>query len=193
MIKRYAISFIALFCLVNSLSSDASAAPEISVTTKYYSVYGETGEEINESLKANGPIGESGERVTALTKSNMQWRITMQMGYSLCHLVSATINVDITYILPKLEGIEYLEPELALRWKKFIIAVERHEYGHRMITESSASKMEMSLGNMGSEESCDILKARANVIGDRIHGESIELNNKYDLDTGHGKTQGVVF
>jgi len=193
MIKRYAVCFITLFCLLISLSNDASAALEISVSTEYYSVYGNTREEINQSLQANGPIGESGKTVTALTKSDLQWHINFLMDDSSCQITSVTVKEEITYILPKLEDIEYLEPELALRWKKFMIAVERHESSHRMITETSASKMEMSLRNMGPEESCDKLKTSANTIGDRVHGESIELNKKYDLDTGHGKNQGVVF
>ena len=193
MIKRYAVCFIALYWMITSLSNDASAELEVSVTTEYYSVYGESAVEINESLQANGPIGESGKTVTALTKSNLQWHINFLMDDSSCQITSITVSEEITYLLPKLEDIEYLEPELALRWKKFMLAVERHEYTHRMITETSASKMEMSLRNMGPEESCDKLKTRANTIGDRIHREAIELNNKYDLDTGHGKNQGVVF
>jgi predicted secreted Zn-dependent protease len=175
------------------MSNDASAAPELSVITEYYSVYGETAEEINESLEANGPIGESGENVTALTITNMQWHINFLMDEYFCHIASVTVSAKITYILPKLEDLEYLEPELALGWKSFMVAVERHEHSHRMITETSASKLEMSLMNMGPEESCDKLKTSANTIGDRVHGESIELNKKYDLDTGHGKNQGVVF
>ncbi len=74
-----------------------------------------------------------------------------------------------------------------------MIAVEKHEYSHRMITETSASKMDILLSDMRPEESCDKLKARAYEIGDRVHGESVELNRKYDLDTAHGKNQGVVF
>ena len=59
MIKRYAACLIAILCLVTSLSGNASASLEVSVDTEYYSVYGETREEINRSLQENGPIGES--------------------------------------------------------------------------------------------------------------------------------------
>ena len=182
-----------LSCLVTSISNDASAALEVSVTTEYYSVYGIIREEINESLQENGPIGESGEIVTALTKSDLQWHINFLMDEYFCHIASVKASAKITYVLPKLEDLEYLEPELALGWNRFMSAVERHENSHRKISEASAAKMEMSLSNMRPEESCDKLKARANAIGDRIHGESIELNRKYDLDTAHGKNQGVVF
>ncbi len=86
-IKRYAVCLFALYCLVTYLSNEASAALEVSVTTEYYSVYGETAEEISESLRANGPTGESVETATALTKSNLRWHINMQMGDSSCNIV----------------------------------------------------------------------------------------------------------
>ena len=193
MIKRYAACLIAILCLVTSLSGNASASLEVSVDTEYYSVYGETREEINRSLQENGPIGESGENVTALTKTDLQWHINMLMDDFSCHTTSVTVRAEITLILPKLEDIEYLEPKLALEWMEFMSAVERHEDRHRIISETSAAKTEMSLLNMGPEGSCDELKARANAIGDNVHEESQELNRKYDLDTRHGKDQGVVF
>jgi predicted secreted Zn-dependent protease len=191
--KTLPICFLALLLLKSILIVSIDAAPDVEVNTEYYPVYGETEREIRDYLGNNYLVGENGEDATALTKSSLEWKIDMLMDDSFCRITSADVVVEITFVLPRLDDSDLLEPDLLNKWETFMRAVEDHELGHHDITVEWVEKVDSMLQNLGPEASCDILKANANEMGNMMIEKAKEMHRRYDDDTEHGAREGVVF
>jgi predicted secreted Zn-dependent protease len=134
----------------------ADASPHVSVNREYYQVYGETETEIRDYLGNNYLVGENGEEATALTEYSLEWKMDMVMDGSSCRVTSAIVDVEITFVLPRLDDSDLLEPDLLNKWATFMSAVEDHELGHHDITVEWAEKVDRMLRNLRPETSCDL-------------------------------------
>jgi predicted secreted Zn-dependent protease len=180
----------------NNLTNEKKSNPKdvtFSENYDYYQIYGATVSELQEEVNTKGPEDFDG-RVWAYAAWNINWNYPFKTENGRCVLyepIEVTINV--TYTLPKWDKPNNASPDLTSKWDKFYKNLVIHEKGHKDIALNIARLIFHDFQNMKSYQNCDIFLSELDKTGygyiDKAHDE----DKKYDLDTGHGITQGAIF
>ena len=99
-----------------------------------------------------------------------------------------TINLDITFVLPKLKK---SNPETERVWNKWYPNLIKHENKHRDLAVRMASRIENAILTMPRKPNCKQLDKQANKIGMRLLDELESQNVEYDKRTNHGESEGA--
>jgi predicted secreted Zn-dependent protease len=174
-------------------SSLGSIPPGMTVDVKkdYYDVYGSTVGEIRASLKRAGPrVGDSIWHGKADWRVN--WRTRYAQGPSRCRVTEASVDFSVIITLPRWSPHPNTDYALIAQWNTYLRALELHENGHRDIGASAAREILSTLRSMSSPR-CDDMNDQATEAARRITDRHKELNQDYDRDTRHGRTQGATW
>lgn len=77
------------------------------------------------------------------------------------------------------------------KWESYLDALECHEYGHGEIGPDAAEAAYAALDALGPA-GCSDLVAQAQSELERVLGEYLALEIRYDATTDHGRNEGVV-
>ena len=180
---------IAVLCL--SLTSAAAqdsgfqdnlaTTPGIVIT--YYDVMGSNPEEIQAAMKRqNLRANYDSQTHDAITRWKYSWK-WRSWSNGTCDLSNAKVKFSAKVLLPRLAN--YVQPDLARRWHKFLVALRIHEEGHITIARSHQADLRAAI----QSSSCSTANAAAQRVIGRIKSEEYD----YDVRTHHGATQGAVF
>lgn len=169
----------------------AWAKPEEKVTTRYYTLEGSRKKDLIKELKTKG-VKDKGARFHAHT----DWRVTWNYRYvpvqNGCKIHSVTVNLEISYFLPKWTPGPEASSELIKKWEAYNAALKVHEEGHADIGRRAALEIESSLLRLGQGVSCGAIQ-------DSVSGETAGILNqyheeeaRYDRSTKNGRTQGAA-
>ncbi len=159
-----------------------------------YTVQGKTPREIRSSLNQAGPtaVGED-RRYDALTNWTLQWSFRFQSSNASCSLVAATLELDVTTILPQLASPEAASSDTFTRWQRFVSALATHEQGHVDRELAGANDLRAEIEQTQPAATCSDLGQALNVLGDQEVEHMKAGDAVYDEQTGHGRSQRAIF
>lgn len=145
----------------------------------YYTVNGSTEKELSREIQAKGP-----QEYAAYTGWQVSWTWP-GYGSLLCDVSSPIVDAEVTVTFPSWDPPANAPPELIVKWAGFSQALAVHEQGHVDNVYGSLPRIEAAIKN------ADCLTAEA--AAQAIIQEMNQFDLDYDLETGHGRTQGAVF
>jgi len=182
--------------LLQSLPTQAAfPAPVVNVKTNYYTIQGNSPQQLRQQLNQLGPISRTGRRFDG----NTQWRVRWKYGYSnrpnQCQLTSAQITLNAIITMPRWQTPTNAQPQLKQRWQRYTRALQLHENGHRDNGVAAARELTNSLRQLGQRRfsSCTAMTQQFKQTSDRIISYYSQRDKDYDRVTQHGRTQGAVF
>lgn len=181
------------------------------VATNTYDVAGNTLEEVQASIDANGPGGYAGRADPVLkSPASGTWTSVATSnsacagGYSYQVTATSTISwsVETTILLPKWTGYASACKELKDEWDRFLSRLTVHERGHDTVAVQALAdaKPLATINGVGSDcvEATAVTKAQAdaqaklNTEHQRVENAINAAGDKYDTDQDHGANQGAT-
>lgn len=184
-------SILSLFLVFST--SLATAEPEVQVEYQYYPIRGKSAEELNRIIKGKGLGTDKWEKFSAYARWNIQWHCKYNRGPGHCSIAAVTTKVRISYYMPKWVNPTGADQVTRLRWEDFIKALTTHEEGHGEHGVLAAREIEESMLRLPPQKTCGNLSFMCEELAKDIIDKYRKEDVKYDEETNHGLTQGVVF
>ncbi|MBN2134902.1 MAG: DUF922 domain-containing Zn-dependent protease [Acidobacteria bacterium] len=197
-VRNFAIfvSTIFVLALFFKLNQTPPSAYEHHAEAKYnyYTVDGDTEQELRDSLNRNGIPAGPGRSYDGYTRWYIKWNWktdTNQNGQ--CYISGVDTSLDITYTLPQWKYGRGDEASLVVKWEQYIEALTLHEEGHGEHGINCEREIKEALQNLPPEDSCNSLNQKANMAAREVLHKWQRADKDYDAETGHGVTQGAKF
>ena len=171
----------------------AACDPLVSVEKHYYDVKGRTEVEIRKSLDANTPVLHNGKKFDAYTRWHVHWNFWWNESGNSCAITRVRVSADIRVTLPRLSESPAVPNALIKKWNLYMVALQRHEDGHKSIGVKAAGEIEKQIKNISPGRSCEKLKIDANRLAHSILETYRRLEINYDRRTHHGMKDGAIF
>ena len=157
----------------------------------YYDVEGDTPHALAVQLGQRGPQAR-GKRYFGMTewKVNAEYRWRERPGG--CSINDLTVRVEVQTHLPRWRRPAHASPSLRGAWSRFLLALDGHEEGHRVLAEEAAESIRRRLGALRTA-TCERIETRAEREMMALLNEYERRNLAYDMETGHGRVQGAVW
>lgn len=170
----------------------SNTAPGLTVRAdeeQYYTVYGQTPEQVRTALQhCQGLSAVVQDNHHATTRYTLNWMFVVSpLGNSgSCRLDNIRVGVHINQILP-------VFPDMPAdsRLANYRLALQAHENGHKTITLDYANRLTDALRQTPALP-CSMLHAQTGVTTQSYLHMIEAANTLYDSRTGHGETQGAV-
>lgn len=193
--RRAAVALALAGGLGAGSATHAQSAPsglEVRTEREYYDVEGTTAEEVLASMR-QGARELEGDAAFAWTAADTeyQYRYAADRAEGRCRMSQVDVLVRVTVTLPRWTP---RRASWALRnqWNDYLRALERHEDGHVRLARRGGERILRSLEGLRAP-SCEALGERAKAEAERILGRIDEEQRRYDEETRHGQTQGVIW
>lgn len=158
----------------------------------YYTVYGNTTDEINNQMANCTPIGSDGDRYAGSTDYSLNWAFSYEdNGTGMCHVTAASVSINIATTLPRWQPTAGAAVGLNASWQSFITNLTTHESGHAQIDLAGAAQILSHLQSLADTRCDSIVSAAATKANLDIQAIN-QANDNYDVSTIHGLTQGAV-
>ncbi len=155
----------------------------------HYDITGESAAELHRAMLAKGPKLR-GWPLYALTEFEVRWRLSEVRARGSCR-PTASVQLTVRMLLPRWHPTDNIPSGLHEDWQRFEAALRTHEAGHRDLGVQAAREIGRSLRS-GAHLQCGTALA-ADRSAHSIVNRYGELNTRYDEDTAHGQTQGVIW
>lgn len=192
----------ALVLLLAAAPVGPAAVPDLRVVRDraYYTVEGADAAEILASMQSAGRRVESGrteagveaETAFAWTDARTRYEIEYARRGGSCRMTRVDVVVEITVTLPRWTPPSGTPVALRHRWNRFRSRLEAHEAGHVRIARRGGVRLLRELEDL-RRDGCDGMEEAARTRADALLARVHEDHLRYDRDTGHGRTQGVVW
>ncbi|MEW9919407.1 DUF922 domain-containing protein [Marimonas sp. MJW-29] len=184
-------------------------------STKYYSITGNTLEEVQKSIEKKGPKDPNdGKRVTAVTATDIivadNWEPEVRkVAYGIgsaevtVGVKNMKMTVEGTILMPKL-GTNKLSPAAKKEWERFVKKLLVHEKEHMDVAQKVAEEMKKvimamtGVGTGGNDSKAltaakeDFLKTYASTYSPKqISALISDAHKKFDKKTDHGAKHGA--
>lgn len=154
-----------------------------------YEVSGSTAAEVWASLVA-GARREGEDLLFAWTDVSTEYRTRMVGDREGCRVTGVRVEVRIAVTLPRWTPPPDAPLALRRQWNRYEAAIRRHEEGHVLRARTTARRLRDAISDLTAED-CDALKRRGTAVGEEILAWGRAEQDRYDRETGHGRTQGV--
>lgn len=162
-------------------------------TIVYYDITGNSAHALRRQLNAKGPLDVSGKRFDAYTRWRVQWHDRYRPTASGCEFTSVTVSVEGTIIMPRWADESDAPQALEQDWNRYVAALHRHEQGHYVHGLDAAREIGALGQSFHAAGDCPAFVADFNRQASAIIKRYAAMDETYDRDTDHGKTQGAVF
>lgn len=178
-----------LFLLIAIVPITTWAKPIINEKYEYYTVNPKSAEDLIKALNKASPLRKkNGQVLYGRLNFDMKWNYSWKTNNGQCQMDTVTINLAITFVLPKLKK---TDPKIDRVWNKWYPNLIKHENKHRDLAVRMASRIENSFLGMPRKPNCEQLNNQANKIGMRLLDELDSQNVEYDNRTNHGESEGA--
>ncbi|NGN39593.1 DUF922 domain-containing protein [Mesorhizobium sp. CGMCC 1.15528] len=167
-------------------SAIPAGAVSLSKTYSYFSVGGNTLDQIENELAKHGPqVKTSNKRHPGAT----QMEFTTRLGYaqgttafasSFCQLAEAKVTLKVKIILPRWSRPRKAEQDVRLIWDTLASDIKRHEEGHVVIAKNYAREMERAMKAIDRQKDCKTVLAKAKEIRARILEKHDKAQEQFD-------------
>ncbi|MFU0503735.1 DUF922 domain-containing Zn-dependent protease [Pseudaminobacter sp. NGMCC 1.201702] len=139
-----------------------AGAAELSKTYSYFSIGGNTLDEIEAELARRGPnVKNSGKRHPGATQMEFVARLGYSEGAGSCQIVQANVTVKAKMILPRWRRPGKAKQDVRLIWDTLSADIKRHEESHVVIAKNYAREIEQTLKKTGRQADCQVAAAKA--------------------------------
>ncbi len=172
---------------------DGIFPPVVKEKYEYYKVCGICEKDLDCDLKEKCITFTDGKKYDSITI----WKINWDYGYNntanTCKADTFTVNVEVTFRLPKWAPTDKAPQALVDKWDTFVRNLLTHEKGHRDLAVEAAAKLARSVAELPPMETCADLDKNVRALGRERMKELKEEEKRYDVTTNHGRTQGAFF
>lgn len=155
----------------------AAAKPSYKTKYTYYTISGDTAEEIYGAMLRRGPK-VNGAKAYAATSA-----VTTQDGRlrktSSCRVENYSVNIDFEIKLPRIKNEKILPPGDRKRWRLFSSFLKTHEETHRKIWLGCAAELERKVKAVKAR-SCSDADKKAEALWDQIRTACSAKHNAFD-------------
>ncbi|MFN3596871.1 MAG: DUF922 domain-containing protein [Rubricoccaceae bacterium] len=177
--------------LPTDAAQDSAARLRVRAQTVYYDVEGSTEADLLAQLRARGPRWE-GEAFFGLTRAEYGFTHGYREHAGRCALAAPEVELRVTITLPRWQAPAGAAPALRQRWDRFAQALAAHEDEHRRIAEQGGERLRAALARVEAP-ACAGAGAEARRLAEAIGAETQRAHERYDAQTGHGRTEGAVW
>lgn len=150
------------------LTGSASAA-SLSKTYTYFSIGGDTLDEIETELSKRGPqLNGAGRRHPGATQMEFTTRLNYADAGDGCEIVDASVSVEAKVILPRWRKRAKSDDDVRLFWDTLSSDIKRHEESHVGIAKNFAREIEQALEKLGRRDTCGELAQKAAEVRERL-------------------------
>ncbi len=168
-----------------------------------YVVSGSSAEALTEAMRAKGPrLSVNGDTTRRPFQARTNWHIRWRFKHGLeegtqedntaCVVRDVQVDLDVRMTLPQWEVPPNAPPRLVRQWERYKEALRHHENAHRDHGFFAARHTYRAIKNLRSA-SCETMQEKAEQIAARIRERYVRAGRRYDRETNHGRTEGVVW
>lgn len=143
------------------LAACTSVGERTVVSVGYYSVGGETFDELDQDIQLHGPNVLGVGKALASTDLRIIPNIRYAVSGNGCEVSSARVNVNARVTLPRHTNERNLKRDLANAWNNLKEYAKVHEAVHVAIADRYAIRMEEALMALSASETCQEMRAQA--------------------------------
>jgi predicted secreted Zn-dependent protease len=171
-----------LFTLAGLLAlAGVAPAQTVSRSYSYFSIGGETLEEIDQELSLRGPkVQSTGRRHPGATQMQFSARYTFASTEAWCRLDTAVVTVKAKVILPRWKARARADGDTRVIWDTLNADIRRHEESHVQIAKRHARMLEDALEGIGRKRDCEAVKAEAAAVNARILSAHDAEQDRFD-------------
>ena len=177
------------FLLLLIWASVASADVHESLDFQEYTVRPESERSLLVAINSASPVHRGGRIFHGYTTWNVRWNFRWNSDRNgLCKIIDSKVSISGTILLPKLIGGTGAQRD---HFERYIRNLQTHELGHFDIGKRAAYAIDSYLLSLPSKSTCSLLESDANEGAYRLLEKHKKIEEQYDVDTSHGKTQGA--
>ncbi len=165
----------------------ATAADAASVTKSYsyFSIGGQTLDEIEDELARHGPeVRSSGQRHPGATRMQFNTRLDYADRRGRCAIGKATVTVKAKVILPRWRRHKKAETDVRLIWDTLASDIKRHEERHVEIAKNHAREMEKAFMRVSPQASCAATAEKAKAVSNQLLARHDRAQAEFDRVEG---------
>lgn len=157
----------------------------------HYAINPDSVEQIKLELREKSPVSKAHQ----LFHGGTQWKLVPKFALirraNRCFIEQIAIELDGTYILPEMKNRDTAPVSTIEHFDQYYAALMEHEKGHQRLWIQAGNEIEQTLKMIQPLLDCKPLAEQAKRLVTDTVLKYQQLNQSYDKDTGHGKTQGV--
>lgn len=169
--------------LALAIGAGEAAAGELAVAKSYYAFTGESRAEMKASVAINGPKGGFAWGLSFID-FEPEWRTQAEGGT--CRLVDVRVHMRVDMRLPRWRPPFGAATPVPRQARRFMSAIERHEYGHVAIARRFAAELARRLSALRSDDGCWTLRDMAGAERETIRPRHLAAHRAYDNRTRKG-------
>ena len=176
------------------LQKKITALPPV-VTEKldYYDVRGNSEKDLSAQMKQKGISWGDGKKYAAVTTWQVKWDYGYDRAPQTCSPESFLVTVEIVFHYPHWIRTEDAPLPLTGKWESYIQNLIAHEQGHGNMVAGAAKELSDAVAAMPPAPTCDELDRKIRTLCRTRMSRLNDEENRYDVATNHGRTQGVIF
>ena len=172
---------ITLAAFMLTFAATSASGASISRTYSYFTIGGNTIEEIESELRKRGPqVKSTGMRHPGATRMEFTTRVGYGEQNGRCGVVEAKVELKANMILPKWRSRKSAEDDTRLIWDTLSADIKRHEESHVVIARNHARDLEDALKKIRRERSCQAAQAKAAETQQRILAKHDRAQERFD-------------
>ena len=139
-----------------------------------------------------GIADSSGRRWAGYHRWQMAWHYETRAEFGHCSIARATVTITSTVTLPAWTPPPGVDSSLIAQWEQYRQALATHERGHRAITYAGAGRLIRAIRGV-PDQNCAFIGDAVRAVAEPLLAAIRAEDARYDRDTRHGATQGVVW
>lgn len=158
-----------------------AGAAEISKKYGYFSIYGNSPEELDREIAKRGPkLQLTGTRHPGATSMEFGLKTKFSNNGNYCRVEKAYVSLNLKLTLPRWKNRARASDDMALMWDTLSSDIKRHEERHALIARSYAIDLERALENLPRDRDCKRLQAKAESVADKLLSAHAQAQADFD-------------
>jgi predicted secreted Zn-dependent protease len=154
-----------------------------------YRVFGRDLTSLTASMRASG-VFIGGKHWQGLHQGSVRWNYRTRKDSLQCAVHSVTVTIESEVTLPSWDPPVSARRELRAEWRDYLAALETHEVGHQSLYVAGGIRLRDGLLAVRALR-CEQIAPLVAAEGHRLRGITNAEQARYDVETDHGRSQGV--
>jgi predicted secreted Zn-dependent protease len=183
--EKARVKFISATVAVLIFLAWPAQGASLSKSYSYFSIGGNTMDEIQKELDRRGPkLNSTGRRHPGATLMEFNTRIKYGERGDRCEIIEADVRVKAKVILPRWRARRRSDSDTQLIWDTLSADIKRHEESHVVIAKNHARELEDTLMKTYPQRNCELAAAKAKEITHRVLARHDAAQAKFDRIEG---------
>ncbi|NRB37107.1 MAG: DUF922 domain-containing protein [Pseudomonadales bacterium] len=173
------------------LQQQVQPAVDYQELLSFYAIAPASEDDLLAALNRASPIQDAGHTYHAQAKWHINWSYTYQRSAGQCSLAGLNVKLNNSILMPRLMTDLSVDRQTRQGFDRYETALLTHEYGHLDFGVLAANEIAKRLPVLKTQENCETMGKTVNALGQDILAQYSVLDDAYDEETGHGRTQGA--